>query len=102
MANIEGPWLGFQEKTKTYGNEFPTVVTEIPASWKIYWRSLRWGFEAKPTIRSLGELIRQINLYRTYDKELAYFYVVSPDDRHAETLAAQRIGFIKAPENLTP
>ena len=48
----------------------------------------RWGclhyrkvllFEIKTTIPSLGELIRQIRMYQTYED--GAFYVIAPDDR---------------------
>lgn len=50
-------------------------------------------FEVKTEIPSLGELMRQINLYRTYLK--GRWYIVSPDTRHVETLAEQNVGFIE-------
>lgn len=53
--------------------------------------------EVKTSIRSLGELIRQIRLYQNYLKEKK-FVVVSPEDQHVDTLESQGIGFIKYSE----
>lgn len=50
-------------------------------------------FEVKPSIPSLGELLRQIRSYGINQN----FYVVSPDDRFREQIEAQRVGFIKYP-----
>lgn len=50
-------------------------------------------FEVKPSIPSLGELLRQIRSYG----DLGHVYVVSPDDRFKEQIEAQRVGFIKYP-----
>lgn len=52
-------------------------------------------FEIKPTIQSVGELIRQIRMYQQYQE--GDYMVVSPDDRFASILNAQGIGFLKAP-----
>jgi len=54
-----------------------------------------FNVEVKPSIRSIGELIRQIRRYESVCK--APFVVVSPDDRFANILRSQGIGFIKAP-----
>src|SRR5882724_8733390 len=50
-------------------------------------------FEAKTSIRSVGELIRQIRLYQEYRK--GHYIVVSPDDRFADVLRGQGIQFVK-------
>lgn len=52
-------------------------------------------FEVKPSIPSLGELIRQIQMYRTY--EGGTYIVVSPDDRWAPLLQSQGIRHVKCP-----
>lgn len=51
-------------------------------------------FEVKPTIESIGEVIRQIRRYECYVS--AYAVVVSPDDRFSKLLKEQGIGFVKA------
>jgi len=53
-------------------------------------------FEVKSSIPSLGELVRQINMYRAYDdyKE-DYFVVVCPDDSWAKQLRTLKIGYVK-------
>ncbi len=50
-------------------------------------------FEVKTSIPSLGELLRQINMYRKY-KPGTYF-VVCPDDRFKDMLFEQGVRFIK-------
>lgn len=59
-------------------------------------------FEVKPTIPSLGEVIRQIRMYQTYTREysvISGWFIVSPDDRYKDYIVDQRIGFIAAPTN---
>ncbi len=51
------------------------------------------NFEVKTNIPSLGELLRQINLYKTYNNNK--FVVVSPDDRFQSQLQSQGVGFLK-------
>lgn len=62
--------------------------------------------EAKPKIRSLGELIRQINFYKSGSDFMVQNYgeytspnwlVVSPDDHFADKLKEQGILFHKSP-----
>lgn len=53
------------------------------------------AFEVKPTIRSLGEVIRQIRMYEQHLQ--AKYFIVSPDDRFAKMLNDQGIGFIQSP-----
>jgi hypothetical protein len=53
-------------------------------------------FEVKTEIRSCGELMRQINLYRTHETQ-GRFFVVSPDDRFKPTLASEGVGFVEYP-----
>ena len=48
-------------------------------------------FEVKTLIPSLGELIRQIQLYKEYQGGL--YIVVSPDARFVDILKEQKIGF---------
>lgn len=49
--------------------------------------------EAKSVLPTVGELMRQINLYRTAFRDK--FVVVSPDDSFAEILTEQGVTFIK-------
>ncbi len=60
-----------------------------------------WAFEVKGTIESVGELIRQIRLYQSYNLDLrqrfAKWVVVSPDTRFQSVLEGQGIAFLKAP-----
>lgn len=55
------------------------------------------NFEVKTAIPSLGELFRQINMYRSYENNP--FCVVCPDDRFAQQIQKQGIGFLKYEQN---
>jgi hypothetical protein len=55
--------------------------------------TIRSYFEVKPTIPSLGEVIRQIRMYQEYTN--SPWSIVSPDDRFQRQLEAQGIGFVK-------
>lgn len=70
-------------------------ATNSKPEWRIGNRTKRVYFEAKVKIPSLGELIRQIRFYQTYEPGI--YVVVSPDDRDAEILQSQGIRFIKCP-----
>lgn len=50
-------------------------------------------FEIKTSIRSAGELIRQIRTYQTYTQ--GYWIVVSPDNKYEQLLTEQGIYFYK-------
>lgn len=54
----------------------------------------RFYIEVKSYIKSFGELLRQINTYKTYEKYGKYV-VVSPDDRFVELIESQDIKFLK-------
>lgn len=66
----------------------------------ICWKSGNAYFEVKTEIPSLGELLRQIQLYRTYFH--GDWFVVSPDTRYIETLAEQNVGFIEYKPEMAP
>ncbi|HSY20169.1 MAG TPA: hypothetical protein VK815_17625 [Candidatus Acidoferrales bacterium] len=67
--------------------------------WKTHWYDPRKvAFDAKSAIPSLGELIRQLNTYRTYCTWP--FFVVSPDSRFASEIAEEGFGFIKYPDGV--
>lgn len=54
-------------------------------------------FEVKTIIPSLGELLRQINLYKLHPQNdrWSQWYIVSPDDKFKPQIEAQDIKFIK-------
>lgn len=54
-------------------------------------------FEVKPAIPSLGEVLRQIQMYRQYGNREDNWTIVTPDDRFLKMLASQKIGLIKCP-----
>jgi hypothetical protein len=54
--------------------------------------------EVKTQIPNLGELIRQMRAYQSYQRDvdtLTEYLIVSPDDRHKEILQKQGFGFYK-------
>lgn len=76
-------------------------------------RDMAVFIEAKPKIRSLGELIRQINFYKASSHWMVYsprggpcrceWLVIAPDDQFAVTLREQGILFLKSPsEPISP
>lgn len=58
----------------------------------------KW-MEIKPSIPSVGELIRQLRMYQTYTSGDKWF-VVSPDTRFRSQIESQGFGFIEAPSSL--
>jgi len=69
-----------------------SVDPPIPPT-HVQWKARHAYFEAKTRIPSLGELLRQINLYKNYLKPGEWF-VVSPDIKYREILAEEGIRFI--------
>ena len=59
----------------------------------VKWSSGKAFFEVKTEIPSLGELMRQLQLYRQYLR--GNWFVVSPDTRFRDTLIEQGVGFIE-------
>lgn len=66
--------------------------------------AFHWGrhhrifyFEVKPTIASVGEVMRQIRHYETYTADARWF-IASPDVRFKSVFEGQNIGFV----DLTP
>ncbi len=75
--------------------DYEGVFRDEP-EWEEYSETELWNFEVKPTIPSLGELIRQIAFYRQY-VESPHWVVVSPDTRFQEPLKSQGILLVKYP-----
>jgi len=86
-------------KTKSYPAGYQSGIPTRPA-W--YWsREPRClNFEIKTAIPNLGELLRQINVYREYER--GHYYVVCPNEAFVEELKQENIGFIKAPAEFEP
>ena len=61
--------------------------------WGVHDDEIIINFEVKSTIPSLGELFRQIQLYKVYDKNP--FVIVCPDDRFREQIESQELKFLK-------
>jgi hypothetical protein len=70
------------------------VISISGYKWAERWESETYFFEVKPTIPSVGELIRQVRMYQEYRN--GKYVVVSPDDRFESILADQQIYFMKA------
>lgn len=54
-----------------------------------------WWMEIKPSIPSVGELVRQLRMYQSYTTGDKWF-VVSPDTRWCSQIESQGFGFIEA------
>ena len=71
-----------------YSGDFPV--------WKIRHIEYSLMFEVKTSIKSIGEVVRQIQLYKNYrNRYKDKFIIVSPDDRYVDLLKSQNIGFVK-------
>ncbi len=95
--------IGFIDMMVIYEQPFLSIELELTdAGWVEQWHVTFYRyshneensiyFEAKTEIPSLGELIRQINMYRSYGAKR--FFVVSPNDSYAQLLKRQGIGLI--------
>ncbi|SRR6266404_4582624 len=80
-----------------YGRPYLGIDAKTYADWNVRWTDFRrFAFDAKTTIRSLGQLIRQFKAYRTYSK--LPLYAVSPDSRFAKEISDEGFGFIRYPD----
>jgi hypothetical protein len=90
------------------GWEFPITEAKYGSKYTIGFADMRMTpyratvdqvilFEVKPSIPSAGELLRQINLYRTYTPQ-SRWAVVSPDTRFRSVIEGQGIGFVDPAE----
>lgn len=58
-------------------------------------------FEVKPSIPSLGEVIRQVRMYQTYTRgQTTAWWIVSPDTRFKDQIEAQGIKFLAVPASI--
>lgn len=71
----------------------------IENSSPITWLTQSRYFEVKPSIPSLGEVIRQVRMYQTYTAG-AEWWIVSPDARFREQIEAQGIKFLVVPSDI--
>lgn len=63
-----------------------------------YDKSYCFAFEVKSSISNVGEVIRQIRQYQVHSQIVNQFIIVCPDDKFAEVIRSQGIGFLKAPQ----
>jgi hypothetical protein len=75
--------------------EFVTGRTDRSMEVRVRHEHAGYGFEVKPSIPSLGELLRQLRTYQTHDRAL--YTVVSPDTRWRDVIVAQGFGFLECP-----
>ncbi len=61
--------------------------------WGSFDEEIIFNFEIKSAIPSLGELFRQIQLYKVYDKNP--FVIICPDARFREQIESQGLTFLK-------
>lgn len=78
--------------TDSEPGRFPVAFADILVTFKFEEVSLRIGFEIKPQIHSIGELLRQLKTYKHLDKTVVKWVVVSPANELAEK-AVRREGF---------
>jgi hypothetical protein len=76
-----------------FWSEGTTQYNHSELRWEIGQREIRINFEVKTGIPSLGELFRQIQMYRSYVD--SHFYVVCPDTRFEKQIVEQAVGFLK-------
>ena len=80
-------------------SQYRNSTARVYPDWRLVehrdWPTKTILFEAKTVIPSLGELLRQINMYRAYNG--SPFYVVSPEDKFKKTLLEQQVGLVKYP-----
>ena len=69
-------------------------LTKIRHDWSEEYVNV--SFEAKPAIKSLGELLRQLRTYKNYQGQTR-FVVVSPDVRYRDHIIGQGFGFWECP-----
>jgi hypothetical protein len=75
-------------------SDCPAVPSDLYAPTYFSWRDRTAMFEIKTEIRSLGALLRQMNLYKSHERARDWF-VVSPDTRYRDNLIDQGIRFIE-------
>jgi len=75
------------------------VFDNNPLNWRIFWDdAFNVALDAKTTIPSFGQIIRDLNTYREFRKWP--FIVVSPEVRFAEAIADEGFGFIQYPAGI--
>lgn len=91
-------WTARNAYVRARYDHSPSRVEDFTFEIRDTWLDDGFWFEVKPSIRSVGEVVRQIRMYQEFTKRGNWF-VVSPDDRFASILQAQGIGFLKAPSD---
>ena len=74
--------------------EYPFIRDE-----KICFSRCKCMFEVKTEIPSLGDLFRQLSVYRRHMRESEHIIVVSPDSRFSTEIRAQKYLFLKYTSN---
>lgn len=63
-------------------------------SWKFGYRGFKANIEVKPKIESFGETMRQINMYREYER--CQYAIFTPDHRFKDAFESQGIKVFKS------
>ena len=93
--------MGFVDLQATYSA--PATKLKIDINWTnktLHWDWPRYRdayFEVKSSLPSLGEAIRQINLYREL-ADYGKWFLVCPEDTHRDLFEDQSIHFIQCPK----
>jgi hypothetical protein len=100
QAIVEVPYLTIETTKWLQDNYSGKDVPDKPRWYVSSHRDQRLNFEVKSRINNIGQVFRQINLYREY--EAGFYFVVAPDDTFVEELKQEKITFIKAPAEFAP
>lgn len=92
IDGVDPDSLSIPRGPRSIGGGWEEKLEDI--EWAIYYTDYRIAVEVKPTIPSLGELIRQIRMYETYTGSLP-FVIVCPDDRFKQPIENQGIKFYR-------
>jgi hypothetical protein len=105
-VEFDGYPVGFVDFYVHYTIDMPASIKQMPFAeqerWSKAFRDIPWHvvFEAKTKIESLGELFRQVKLYRegaigTQMVRGMAFVVVCPDATHEEIIEREGFRFLK-------
>ena len=81
-----------------FPEKLPTPQWQVQTAPDMFRHHVAVNFEAKGSIRSAGEILRQIRLYQQHDAAARYA-VVSPDTRFADILRDQGVAFVEYRED---
>lgn len=99
LAHYEDRCLSTSATIKALASANQDQPVEVKTS---HYNIRRRYFEVKPSITSLGEVIRQIRMYQTYTAREGNveWWIVSPDTRFRAQIEAQGIKFLEVPASI--